>query len=80
MEHEPGDGCAIYDPSYQVYRWPDDHTIDVEDLTPGDYYRDPAFDQVGHWLDVAETGRANGDVHIGSDGPHVTTEELERDS
>jgi hypothetical protein len=80
MRHESGDGCAIYNPGYQVYRWPDDYSIDVEDLIPGDYYRDPAFEREGQWLDVVETGWAEDDVHIGSEGPHTTTEELERDS
>lgn len=73
-EHSDGDGCAVYDPAYRVILRDDDNAdgddedddprTSVEDLEPGDYYRDPAHDAPGEWFLVNALATMDDDIHI----------------
>lgn len=66
VEHESGDGCATYQPGYELTAigYPD--PVDAEDVEVGDYVRDPARDAKGVWFQVDDTWSddENDEIHL----------------
>jgi hypothetical protein len=73
--HEAGDGCAIYVRGYEVVT-DDMGEVPVEDVSPGDLYRDPSTDDDNEWFQVDEVVIVGDDVHIDA-SPAEDDEECE---